>query len=41
LFRSLLLHGKRNKWTLDLAIAGVSFCSGLACPQAAAWLRPK
>ena len=29
LLRSLLLHGKRNKLTVDLAIAGVSFCSGL------------
>jgi hypothetical protein len=29
LFRSLLLHGKRDEWNLHLAIAGMSFCSGL------------
>jgi hypothetical protein len=29
LLRSLLLHGKRNKLAVDLAIAGLSFCSGL------------
>src|SRR5205807_924135 len=29
LLRSLLLHGKRNKLTVDSAIAGLSFCSGL------------
>src|SRR5262249_37162901 len=26
-FRSLLLHVKRNRWTLDLAIAVMGFCS--------------